>query len=242
MTEIVDRLPALDAARKLIKEKFPECKGAILGGSVVMGEDTATSDLDIVVIMNGSETARRESFYYEGWPVELFVHTIVSCREYFRKDAERARPTLPRMMAEGAVLEGEELLREIRKEARYLLDAGPATWTEAELVFKRYFLTDALEDFIGSANRHEALFIAGKLAELAHEFVLRANKRWIGQSKWIYRELSSFNPVLAERFVECFDSFYQDGDKAPAIELVDDIMKPFGGRCFDGFSLKGRKS
>jgi predicted nucleotidyltransferase len=240
MTETKERLPAAESAQILIDEKFPDCRGAILGGSVIRGEGTITSDLDIIVINDKTGSARRESFYYKGWPVELFVHTKDSCREYCRKDAERARPTLPRMLAEGLVLKGEDFLSGIRKEAALLLAAGPALWTDAELTFKRYFLTDALDDFIGSTKRHETLFIAGKLAELAHEFLLRTNKQWIGQSKWIYRELSHFDQALAIRFAECFDSFYQDGDKQPVIELVDDIMKPFGGRCFAGFSLKGK--
>jgi hypothetical protein len=240
MTGIKERLPAVETAHMLINERFPDCRGAILGGSVVRGEGTSTSDLDIIVINDETGSARRESFYYKGWPVELFFHSIDSCRGFFRSDAERARPTLPRMVAEGLVLKGEAYLGGIRKEAALLMAAGPAAWDDAELTFKRYFLTDALEDFIGSTKRNEALFIAGKLAELAHEFFLRANKQWIGQSKWIYRELSHFDQALAIRFAECFDSFYQDGDKQPVIELVDDIMKPFGGRCFEGFSLKGK--
>jgi predicted nucleotidyltransferase len=242
MTVIKERLPALDAAHMLINEIFPDCKGAILGGSSVRGEETATSDLDIIVISDELDSSKRESFHFRGWPVELFVHTIDSCRRYFRNDVERARPTLPRMAAEGIVLKGEEYLREIRKEAALMLAAGPLPWSEAELTLKRYFLTDVLEDFIGSTKRHESLFIAGKLAELAHEFVLRGNKQWIGQSKWIYRELSNFDPLLAGRFAESFESFYRNGEKEPAIDLVDDIMKPFGGRCFDGFTLKGKDS
>ncbi len=239
MTEIIERLPAVETAQMLINERFPDCRGAILGGSVVRGEATSTSDLDIIVIYDKTGSVRRESFYYKGWPVELFVHTKDSCRGYFQKDAERARPTLPRMVAEGLVLRGKDFLGGIRKEAAALMAAGPALWTDAELTFKRYFLTDALEDFIGSAKRHESLFIAGKLAELAHESLLRTNKQWIGQSKWIYRELSYYDQALAYRFAECFDGFYQFGEKQPVIELVDDIMKPFGGRCFDGFSLSG---
>ncbi len=240
MTEIKERLPAVETAQMLINERFPDCRGAILGGSVVRGEGTATSDLDIIVINDKAGSVRRESFYYKGWPAELFVHTIDSCRVYFHKDAERARPTLPRMVAKGLVLRGGDFLGGIRKEAALLLAAGPALWTDAELTFKRYFLTDALEDFIGSTKRHESLFVAGKLAELAHEFLLRTNKQWIGQSKWIYREIAYYDQALADRFAGCFDSFYQYGEKQPVIELVDDIMKPCGGRCFDGFSLSGK--
>ena len=40
---------------------------------------------------------------------------------------------------------------------------------------KRYMITDALDDLIGSTNRAEELFIANTFADAIHEFVLRTN-------------------------------------------------------------------
>ncbi|WP_342720226.1 nucleotidyltransferase domain-containing protein [Sediminibacillus albus] len=47
--EQTNRLPAKQAAERFIGKHFPDSKGAILAGSTVRGEATATSDLDIII-------------------------------------------------------------------------------------------------------------------------------------------------------------------------------------------------
>lgn len=102
---------------------------------------------------------------------------------------------------------------------------------------KRYFITDALDDFIGCSNRAEELFIANTIAGLVSEFILRINVQWIGASKWIVRSLKHYDEEFTEEFVEAFDVFYKNGDKRQVIQLVDSILKPYGERLFEGFSL-----
>lgn len=76
------------------------------------------------------------------------------------------------------------------------------------------------------------------LAEQLHEFVLRTNKRWVGKSKWVVRELNRYDPVFTEQFVEAFSHYYETGNKNKVTELAELILEPFGGRLFDGFSIK----
>ena len=53
------RLDAVEAALAVVERKCPTCLAAFLAGSVVRGEATATSDLDIMVIVpEGSPTYR----------------------------------------------------------------------------------------------------------------------------------------------------------------------------------------
>ena len=67
-------MDALTDARDLVAERFPDATWAILTGSVLGPDRTAGSDLDIVVLRE-QEPGYRESLYFRGWPVELFVHT-----------------------------------------------------------------------------------------------------------------------------------------------------------------------
>ncbi len=53
-------------AKELVQKRSPECEAAFLAGSVVRGEATATSDLDIVVFDSSVTVSYRESFFYEG--------------------------------------------------------------------------------------------------------------------------------------------------------------------------------
>ncbi|QDP39405.1 nucleotidyltransferase domain-containing protein [Radiobacillus deserti] len=233
----MNRLSPIEAAQQFIEKHFPNCQGAFLGGSTARGEYSKTSDLDIVVIDNSFNKSYRESLIEFSWPIEVFVHNRTSYQAFFESDKKRARPSLPRMIAEGIVLKDDGEMEAIRKEAAELLELGPEPWSKDVIDMKRYFITDALDDFIGSTNRAEDLFIANALTEQASEFVLRTNGKWIGASKWVVRSLKEYDGVLAQQFVSSFDLFYRNGDKSKVINLVDEILAPFGGRLFEGFSI-----
>lgn len=233
----ITRMDPIKAAELFILNHFPNCYGAVLAGSVVRGEATETSDLDIVIFDKNLKTAYRESVIEFGWNIEVFVHNLTSYKEFFKSDCERARPSLPKMVSEGIVLKDSGILDLIKHEANELLDKGPEEWSADTIKLKRYFITDALDDLIGCTNRAEEIFIANTLAELVSEFVLRTNRQWIGASKWVVRSLRNYDEKFAGHFVEAFDTFYKTGDKSMIILMVDDILQPFGGRLFQGFSL-----
>ncbi|MEI5906501.1 nucleotidyltransferase domain-containing protein [Bacillus spongiae] len=233
----MNRLKPTEAAAKIINKYFFQCDGAILAGSVVRNEATSTSDLDIVVFDANVPNAYRESLIDFNWPIEVFVHNFTSYKKFFQSDVERARPSLPRMVSEGVIIKGEGTVKEIKREAEEILTLGPEAWTEEMIDLKRYFITDELDNFIGTSNRKEALFIANSLAEKLHEFMLRVNGQWVGSSKWIVKSLTQYDPKIADDFIEAFDSFYRNDQKEKVIKLVDDFLTPYGGRLFDGFSI-----
>ncbi|TKD69992.1 nucleotidyltransferase domain-containing protein [Pseudalkalibacillus hwajinpoensis] len=230
----------VQTARELVLSTFPSCEAAFLAGSVVRGEATKTSDLDIVVFDLSVSTSYRESFIYKGWPVEWYVHNLESYQFFYEDDCKRARPSLPKMVSEGILLQDTGSGVRLQEEAKSLLLKGPEKWGEETIVMKRYFLTDVLDDFIGATNRGEELFCAATLAEQLHEFVLRTNNQWIGSSKWIVLALKEYDPKFAEEFVKVFDHYYGTREKEAVILLVDRVLAPFGGRLFEGFSL-GKK-
>ncbi|MEI2663173.1 nucleotidyltransferase domain-containing protein [Rossellomorea sp. LJF3] len=230
----------IEAAKLFIHEQFPTCQAALLGGSVVRGEETPTSDLDIVVIDEHLKTEYRESLISHGWPIEVFVHNLKTLRHYFQSDSNRARPSIQKMVSEGIPLTGHPVIDSIKLEANKMLRDGPPEWSTETIRTKRYFLTDALDDLIGSTNRGESIFIANSIGELLHEFVLRTNRHWIGSSKWIVRALHEYDPQFAKEFVNAFEHFYRKNDKMEIVRLVDSVPQKHGGRLFEGFSVGKR--
>lgn len=234
------KLNPIEAAKRFINKSFPNCQGAVLAGSVVRGEETDTSDLDIVVFEKSITSSYRESLIDFGWPIEIFVHNLTSYKQFFEMDYKDAKPSMQRMLLEGIILKDEGIIDSIKEEAKEILDKGPERWTEEIITTKRYFLTDVLDDFIGCNNRGEEIFIANTLAELIHEFVLRTNGCWIGSSKWVVRALKHYDVKFTEEFIEAFDTFYKTGEKRKVVELSKMVLEPYGGRLFEGFSL-GKK-
>ncbi|WP_445505667.1 nucleotidyltransferase domain-containing protein [Niallia sp. 03091] len=233
----IKKLKPIDAAKQFVFKNFPDCQGTILAGSVVRDEATETSDLDIVVFDKNLSSSYRESLIDLGWAIELFLHNLTSYKFFFESDCKAAKPSMPRMVSEGIILKDDGIIEPIKKEARELLDKGPKEWSAETIKIRRYFITDALDDLIGCSNRAEEIFIANTLAELVSEFVLRINRKWIGTSKWIARSLKHYDEEFAEQFVEAFDIFYKTGNKNKIINLVHNVLEPYGGRLFDGFSL-----
>ena len=116
--EFTTKVKPIEAAQKFIAQRFPDCQGAILAGSVVRGEATATSDLDIVIFDNSIPSSYRESLIDFGWPIEIFVHNLTSYQQFFEMDYKAAKPSMPRMVAEGIVLKDEGIIEAIKKEAQ----------------------------------------------------------------------------------------------------------------------------
>src|SRR5262245_4338366 len=127
-------------ARTLVGERFPDAVQAWLAGSVTIGGATSTSDLDVTVLLD-EVVVHRESLTYDGWPVELFVHTEKSVDHFVAADLARRRPTMARLVATGVPLLGDGG-SDVRRRCQDVLDAGPPPVDPADLELYRYGLTD----------------------------------------------------------------------------------------------------
>lgn len=235
------RADAMTTAAAFIVVHYPDCRAAFLAGSVMRGDHTPTSDLDIVIVAGRPEAPFRESLYFGGWPVEAFVHTPESIRRYFARDVARRRPSLAMMCTEGAILRNlDGLAAQIRAEAEALLAAGPPPLTPDEIDSQRYFLTDLLDDLQGAADEGERFFIAAELAQQAAEFVLAYHGQWTGIGKWTPRALHRYNPALADRLAAALRELYCHRRADALIAFVDGTLAPAGGRLFAGFRQQGQ--
>lgn len=231
------RLKPMNAAENFIKLHFPNCSAALLSGSASRGEHKENSDLDIVIIDQTLPSAYRESFFEFGWRIEAFLHTRDSISQAFERDRIRGRSTLPNMCASGLVLRDDGIVLTLKKEAQKLLDEGPVLLTPEEIRNSRYFLTDLLDDFIDADRYDEALITMNTLSLQIAEFVLRANGQWIGRGKGLVRVLRKFSEPLCEKYISAISVFSSTKDKQPFIKFAYDMLEPYGGPLFEGFSM-----
>ncbi|WP_349017387.1 nucleotidyltransferase domain-containing protein [Streptomyces cavernicola] len=85
--------PASEALR-LVTHHFPHAVGAVLGGSAAQGRATASSDLDVAVLLPASDSTRREVVRHDGRLAELFVHTVADIEEALEDNRGNRRGTL----------------------------------------------------------------------------------------------------------------------------------------------------
>ncbi len=227
-------MDAVEVARALVAERFPAVRAAFLGGGILSAHRTATSDLDIVVVLAGPPAPYRESFRWRGWPIETFVHDADSLEYFFGKDIARRRPNLARMCTGGVVLAGRREETDLFQErARSILTAGPPPLSGTELDLARYGLTDLLDDLAGSTDAGETALIGWHVWIATAELALMLSGHWLGTSKWLLRELRSADPDLAGRLVAA------SGDPGRLTEVADEVLGHAGGRLWAGFRLSG---
>jgi hypothetical protein len=233
---------AVRTAERLVRARFPNARAAWLGGSAATDSMTATSDLDITVLLPSRPAPFRESLNVGGQPVELFVHTEDSLRFFCARDRQRCRPTLPRLIGTSVILvDTDGTARRLQDEFHRLDQDGPRRLSDDEIDAARYAVTDLLDDLVDGDS--EALSIAAELWRETAELILGANGRWCGTGKWLLRELRAFD---AERGTAHADSLMgglaavAHGDAAPMRDAVSAALTPLGGRLFDGYRRDGK--
>jgi hypothetical protein len=235
------RVSPAEAARGVWRERYAGARVMFLGGSVMRGEATPASDLDVVVVYEKLPNAYREAFVHAGWPVEAFVHDAETLARFFERDRMRGMPILIGMVHEGLeVPEACEFSAALKRRAAELIEAGPPAWDEDELTLRRYRLTDWVDD-LRFPRSHEELFATGAaLYSDAADFYFRTRGLWSAHSKTIPRRLRAADAAFAEKFLGAFDALFTERRNAPAVALVEELLEPFGGFLFHGFRQEAR--
>lgn len=240
---VADPEQAVAAAGRLVVERFPEARAAWLAGSVVAGRATATSDLDVTVLVPGPPAPYRESLRYDGWPVELFVHTAESVDTWLAKDRARRRPTLGRLVAGGLpLLDVDGAGREVAQRCRDFLAAGPEPLTAEERDAMRYGLTDQLDDLADAADPQLRAAVAVDLWQGTATLLLAAAGWWCGTGKWLVRELQAYDAAHRTRFAPRLHGGLlaaMHGEPTLLVEVADEVLAANGGRLWEGYRAGG---
>ncbi len=230
-----------EAAAAVHREKYAEARVLFLAGSVLRGEATPASDLDIVVVYERLPNAYREAFVYAGWPVEAFVNDPLTLERFFEMNRRRGLPALINMVMEGVEIPGaSEFSAGVKRRARELFEAGPEPWDADELTLRRYRLTDWVDDMRFPRSPEELVATGAYLYQDAADFYFRTRGLWSAHSKTIPRRLRETDPAFAERFLQAFEALFAGKRGEPAISLVAELLEPFGGFLFEGFKQDAR--
>jgi hypothetical protein len=182
----------------------------------------------------------RESIRYEGWPVELFVHTrdsVVAFRTAI--DDERRSGALSAMITSGTTLAGDDVASEIRQAEHEYLEAGPPPLDEEALSHLRYALTDILDDFMADPHGPEAPFVLASLLPELVELELERRGAWRGSGKWILRRAAQADPAWAAELSAAIDA-WKAGDAEPLVSIVRATLDASGGPLFEGYRASGK--
>ncbi|MEV0621073.1 cupin domain-containing protein [Nonomuraea sp. NPDC050404] len=223
------------AARAFVEEMFPGALYAYVGGSVLTERRTGTSDLDVVVVLDGLPRPYHETLRWHEWPVELFVHSETSLAAYIDKGFDLRRPTLARICADGAVVADRTGGRasDLQSTLAEQLAAGPSGLTTDQAERFRYVLSDLLDDLSGATDPGELTFIAWEVVQATARMALGVGRAWQGNGKWLLRELRTHDAKLADELLATRD------DPARLAAVASDVLARAGGRLWEGYRTQG---
>ena len=229
---------ALAIAATLLAERFPEAQFAFVAGSIMRGQGTVGSDIDMVVLYPRLDRAWRESIVAEGMPVEAFVHDRDSLEDFFGRDVEAGRPVMITMVVEGR-LAGNDIsgARDLREKAKALLADGPAPLAGQRLQTMLYQISDHVDDLRGERSAAEFRAIAAQLYPKLADLMLLGRGHWSGAGKWLPRRLAAALPEASIRFEAAFDAAFAD-EPRDLITLCYEELERFGGPVFDGYRIE----
>lgn len=223
--------------KQILDERYPDADVIFLAGSLLRGEGTPYSDLDLVVIFERLPHAWRESFNFQGYPVEAFVHDPETFNYFIY---ELGRPSglsaMARMVVEGIEVPcPSEISRSVKRIAADLIASGPPKLNDEDERKLRYTITNLIDDIRQPRSREELVASGAELYGALANYYFRANGVWSAVNKSIPRKLGNANPELYSRFCEGFDQLFAGGKSDKVIALADEILKRHGGFLFDGY-------
>jgi hypothetical protein len=229
----------IEAAHAAVEEHHPDARAAFLGGSVITDRRTATSDLDIVILLHSAPAPYRLSVHHHGWPVELLVHTEESWHAFVEREVRSRRSPLMWMCAGGVLLfDKDGVGARISSHAKSLAAAGPPAVPVKEIEDRRYALTDLLDDLASCTEQGERLFICTELARRTAELALALNTAWNGGGKWLARRLDAAAPGLSMRLHQGVQQALA-GQTTSLVTVVDEVLNQAGGRLWVGYRRSG---
>jgi hypothetical protein len=198
----------------------------LLTGSTAAGTATATSDLDLLVLVGDGEVSRRETVRFDGRLAELFIHTRTGLRSVFAADKARRTATMQHMYVSGVLLHGNVDV-ELALAAQDLRE-GPPPCPPVAVETMRYGLTDALDDLQDATDPVERAIVATVVLHGSADLLFDHRHAWRGGGKWLARRLRAADPELGDALLRG----YQAGDPAPVARRVLDLV---GGPLREGY-------
>jgi len=226
-------------AKEILESRYPDAKVLFLAGSIVRGEGTPDSDLDLVVIFRSLPQAYRESFYFRRFPVEAFVHDLETLNYFlFDVDGPAGIPALAQMILEGIEHpEPSEFSESVKQLAASVIKAGPPVLSDEEVRRMRYNVTSLLDDLRHPRSRDELLACGAQLYEVLADYYFRTNNLWSAKGKAIPRILKRADADLCARYCKSFEELLRSGQAEELIALAEELLVPKGGFLFDGQRL-----
>ena len=199
-----------------------EVLGILVTGTIVRGNPSPNSDLDICVLHSGPTRQRIQKFF-KGVPTEIFVNPPAMIEDYFQSERARGRPCTAHMWATGfVILDSDPVVEQLRQRAEKLLNQPPNPQAKS-LIAERYAAADAYENAldIREENPAGAIMMLNLAVHKMLQYVFWENNCYLPRDKDLLDELESLDAGLAELAQQYFVAADTDERFTLAEQIAD---------------------
>jgi hypothetical protein len=221
--------------REVLDARFPDAVGGLVAGSSARGDDTPSSDLDLIVLLSGRPAPMRRTELAQGRLVEFFVHTEESFVAFIDRERQLRRSPLLHMCAHGLIIcDHDGRLARLQDLARDRWAAGPARLADDELEDRRYRLTALLDDLADETDPADRAALAAAVFTDVADLALVSRGHWSGTGRWLTRRLREIDPDLSENLVAGLQAAVH-GDASSLKNCGDAELERIGGPLDSGY-------
>jgi predicted nucleotidyltransferase len=195
--------------------------GIVASGTIIRGNPSPSSDLDLFVLHRVPERQRVQRFF-GGVPAEIFVNPPERVERSFEGEKREGRLIVAHMLATGFVVyDADPVVEHLRTRAAQILDSRPAPSAD-DLVRRRYSVAMWLEDAedVATMDADLCTMLLGKAVESAVAYRFWDARRWQPRQKDTLAALEALDPELANRV----RAFYRTADLAHRRRLAREIV------------------
>ena len=227
----------LYVTKDLLETRYRGAGVIFLAGSVMRGEASTYSDVDIVVAYPRVERAYRESFFHLEWPVEAFVHDPETLSYFFHQvDRPDGSSTLAEMVFEGLETPApSEFSARLKQMASEVLKNGPISLTTDEIEDRRYHISELVDDIREPRSKQELNAAATAIYFELADYYFRIRGEFSSHGKALLKRMKKSDPTFFRRFTEAFDLLFSEGRAEKVIDMAEELLNSRGGFLFDGY-------
>ncbi|GMQ55679.1 hypothetical protein AN1V17_00710 [Vallitalea sediminicola] len=210
-------------------KSIKEVEGILLFGSVQRGEARENSDIDLNVIVNCNE-----SWNYKkrvcGVLAEVYFSPYFQWEKLIKEDRNIA---VLRAFSTGTfIYKKESTIEQLKELATMVIEEGPKPLKSVQVANWRIKLSELLEDLMFlPEDSPQSYILANNIINITMEAFCQLNNLWSVKLEKMLDYISKYNSELYKMIV----NFYKSNifSISQVEEIVDIVLKPFGGRLLE---------
>ena len=220
---------ALQLAVQFILGYVPDVRAILVSGTILRGNPSPSSDLDIYVLRKKSERQRVQR-WFNGVPAEIFINPVKKVFDYLEEERKRARPCTAHMLHTGfTILSLDESLEELQQQAAVQLNRSPDP-SPQQLTMMRYMAATRYEDAtdIAQSRPETADMILGQAVYAMLQYAFLKANCYIPRDKDMLITLEQGFPELARKTRAFYSSAKHIERLALAQEIAESTIQTHG--------------